>query len=245
MGAQGSPAPCRLRGDGKDGIIQGMARRLSERVRPGSRFFGGIAGDDLERLLKCLAARCVRFSRHAFLLRAGEPADRVGFILRGAVRVIRETASGRRTILQEYHEGESFGGGFTLRADDTLPVSVQAITDGELLMMSKPAALSPCTRSCPAHARLLRNFVYVLSNRCYRFQLRSIMMAQRTIRGRLLTYLRQHARRLGRREFEVPFNRQALADFLCVDRAALSATISRLCAERRLAVSHSRFTLLK
>lgn len=219
--------------------------RLSDLVRPGSRIFGGIGGDDLERLFRCLSARRLRVARHAFLLRAGEPSDRLGFILRGAVRVIRETADGRRTILQEYHEGESFGGGLTLRADDTLPVSIQAITDGDVLIMSKSAALRPCARSCPCHARLLRNFVSVLSNRCYRFQLRSIMMAQRTIQGRLLTYLRQHARRLGRLEFVLPFNREALADFLCVDRTALSATISRLCAEGRLAVDRSRFRLIE
>lgn len=219
-------------------------KRLSELVRSGGRFFRDISGADLERLLACLSARRVRIARRAFVLRAGEPANRIGYVLRGAVRVIRETASGRRTILQEYHEGESFGGGFTLREGDVLPVSVQAISDGEVLMMDKTAALRPCARNCPAHARLLRNFVFVLSNHCYRFQLRSVMMAQRTIRGRLLTYLRQHARRLGRREFVLPFNRQALADFLCVDRTALSATISRLCAEGRLAVDHSRFRLL-
>ena len=218
--------------------------RFSELVRPGSRLFDGISGDGLDRLLACLSTRRLSFARRAFVFRAGEPAGRLAFILDGAVRVVRETAAGRRTILQEYHAGESFGGGFTLRPDDVLPVSVQAISHAELLVMDKAAALRPCARNCPAHARLLRNFVFVLSNRCYRFQLRSIMMAQRTIHGRLLTFLRQHARRMGTDTLELPFNRQALADFLCVDRAALSATISRLCAEGRLAADRHRFRLL-
>lgn len=218
--------------------------RLSDLVRPGSRIFRGITGDGLDRLLQCLSARRMRVPRRAFILRAGDPPDRLGFVLHGAVRVIRETSDGRRTILQEYHDGESFGGGLTLRPEDALPVSIQAITDSDILLMRKAAALRPCARNCAAHVRLMNNFIDVLSNRCYRFQLRSIMMAQRTIRGRLITYLRQHARRLGKKEFALPFNRQALADFLCVDRAALSSTISRLCAEGRLAVTNSHFKLL-
>ena len=73
--------------------------RLSDLVRPGSRIFGGIGGDDLERLFRCLSARRLRVARHAFLLRAGEPSDRLGFILRGAVRVIRETADAPAFVL--------------------------------------------------------------------------------------------------------------------------------------------------
>lgn len=212
-------------------------------IQPGSRIFKGISGEALDRLLDCLSYRRVRFTKGQFILTVGEKADRVGFILSGSVRVIHEAFDGRRMIIQELHEGESFGGGFVFSDDEDLDVSVEAITAGDLLLIPKARLLRPCSRSCAAHLQLKDNLIYVLANRCCRLQLRAIMMSKRTIRGRLMTFLRQYARRMGRRAFRVPFDRQALADFLCVDRSALSNEISKLQREGRLSVHGSHFEL--
>ena len=216
----------------------------SKLIPPGTRIFKGISGDSLDQLLDCLSYRRIAFGKGQFILCAGEKADRVGIILTGSVRVIHEDYQGRRMIIQELHEGESFGGGFVFSDEEELDVSVEAITPGELLLIPKTRVLHPCSRNCTAHRQLMDNLIYVLANRCCRLQLRSIMMSKRTIRGRLMTYLRQYARRMGRRAFRVPFDRQALADFLCVDRSALSNEISKLHAEGRLSVHGSHFELL-
>lgn len=209
-----------------------------------SRIFKGVSGEALDNLLSCLGSRRVRFTKGQFILGAGEKADRVGFILKGSVRVVHESYDGRRMIIQELHEGESFGGGFVFSDDEELDVSVEATTAGELLLIPKARLLKPCSRNCAAHRQLMDNLIYVLANRCCRLQLRAIMMSKRTIRGRLMTYLTQHAHRLGTRAFTVPFNRQALADFLCVDRSALSNEISKLQAAGRLSVHGSHFRIL-
>ena len=212
-------------------------------IPAGSRIFKGITGEALDRLLDCLSYRRIKFGKGRFILSAGERADRVGFILSGAVRVIHEDYQGRRMIIQVLHEGESFGAGFVFSDDEELDVSVEAVAPGELLLIPKTRLLHPCARACAAHRLLMDNLIYVLANRCCRLQLRSIMMSKRTIRGRLLTYLRQHAHRLGRSAFTVPFDRQALADFLCVDRSALSNEISKLHREGRLSVHGNHFEL--
>lgn len=212
-------------------------------VPAGCRLFQGISSEALDGLLNCLCYRRVRFCKGRFIFCAGEKADRVGVILSGSVRVLHEDYQGRRMIIQVLHEGESFGGGFVFSDDEDLDVSVEAITAGEVLLVPKARLLRPCSRNCAAHRQLLDNVIYVLANRCCRLQLRAIMMSKRTIRGRLMTYLRQHARRLCRRAFTIPFNRQALADFLCVDRSALSNEISKLQAENRLEVHGNHFEL--
>ena len=213
-------------------------------IPAGCRIFKGVSGEALDRLLDCLSCRRVRFAKGQFVLNAGEKADKAGFILSGSVQVVHEAYDGRRMIIQELHDGESFGGGFVFSDDEELDVAVQAKTACELLLVPKARVLHPCSRGCAAHRQLLDNLIYVLANQCCRLQLRAIMMSKRTIRGRLMTYLHQYAQRMRARAFTVPFNRQAFADFLCVDRSALSNEISKLQKAGRLSVHGNHFRLL-
>ena len=68
-------------------------------------------------------------------------------------------------------------------------------------------------------------------------------LAQRTTRQRLLVYLSEQAQRAGSAEFTIPFNRQQLADFLSVERSAMSAELSRMQAEGLLETERSHFRL--
>jgi CRP-like cAMP-binding protein len=69
-------------------------------------------------------------------------------------------------------------------------------------------------------------------------------ITKRTTREKLLSYLSEQSRLHGSREFSVPFDRQGLADYLSVERSALSAEMSRLKSEGVINYRKSHFELL-
>jgi len=68
--------------------------------------------------------------------------------------------------------------------------------------------------------------------------------APKSIRGKLMAYLNTRSQATGSAEFDIPYNRQQLADYLGVDRSALSAVISSLSKEGVFEVKRSHFKLL-
>ena len=112
-----------------------------------------------------------------------------------------------------------------------------------MLLMDVERVLSRCTNSCAFHARLTGNLFALLAEKNRILARKVDYLAQRTTRQRLLTYLSEQAQRAGSAEFTIPFNRQQLADFLSVERSAMSAELSRMQAEGLLETERSHFRL--
>ena len=103
--------------------------------------------------------------------------------------------------------------------------------------------LEPCQRACPFHARLIRNLVTLLAEKNLQLSRNIRYLSARTIREKLTAYLEEQALRAGQDSFTVPFDRQALADYLCVDRSALSHELSKMQRDGLLTFRKNRFTL--
>ena len=112
-----------------------------------------------------------------------------------------------------------------------------------MLLMDVERVLSRCTNSCAFHARLTENLFALLAEKNRILARKVDYLAQRTTRQRLLVYLSEQAQRAGSAEFTIPFNRQQLADFLSVERSAMSAELSRMQAEGLLETERSWFHL--
>ena len=69
-------------------------------------------------------------------------------------------------------------------------------------------------------------------------------MARPTTREKLLSYLSAQAARAGGPEFDIPLDRQQLADYLAVDRSAMSAVLGKLRDEGVLEFRKNHFRLL-
>lgn len=120
---------------------------------------------------------------------------------------------------------------------------VVAVESCTVLLMDVERVLSRCTNSCAFHARLTENLFALLAEKNRILARKVDYLAQRTTRQRLLAYLSEQAQRAGSAEFTIPFNRQQLADFLSVERSAMSAELSRMQAEGLIETERSWFHL--
>lgn len=208
-----------------------------------SPLFIGIREEDLAKMLQCLNARIDAWQKDDILLLAGQPVSSVGIVLAGRVRIIKEDFAGNRTILAEIAPGNLFAEAFACARVNHLPVTVVSVTDGEVLWIDVRRVLHICPSACPFHTRLIENMLAVLASRNILLNQKIEHISKRSTREKLLSYLSDQADKQGSDEFDIPFNRQELADYLCVDRSAMSAELSRMQEEGILRFHFRHFVL--
>ena len=206
--------------------------------------FSGVQPADLEAMLGCLNARKVTTDKDTYIFREGDPADFVGVVLSGAVRVLRTDFYGNQSILGQVEQGGVFGEAFSCAGAEALPVSVVAAQPTSVLLLDLKRVLHVCPRGCNFHGRMITNLVQALANKNLHLNQRLDIASRRTTRDKLLAYLTDQAKRQNSAEFTIPFDRQTLADYLGVERSAMSAELSKLQKDGVLETRKNWFKLL-
>lgn len=207
--------------------------------------FRGIEAEDIDAMLSCLSAESKKFQKGQMIYRAGETTDMVGVILSGRVHIFKDDFWGNRSILSEIGLGDIFGETYAELPSVELGVNVMATEDSEILFLNVGKIMTTCSSSCRFHSRLIHNLLAVTAQKNLMLTRKMEYMAQRTIREKLLTYLSAESQRSGSPRFEIPFNRQQLADYLSVDRSAMSRELCRLRDEGVLEFNKNCFELNK
>lgn len=206
--------------------------------------FGGIKGEELEKLLVCMDSTRKKYRRQEMILSEEEIPDRIGIVLEGSIQVVQDDVFGNRNIVEKLEKGGLFGAAFACAGVRKSPVSVIAEKDCEICWMHIGKVLSVCPAACPCHQQMLRNLVTILAGKNVAFSEKITCLSRRSTREKLLSYLSETAKKEKKRHFVIPFNRQELADYLCVDRSAMSAELSKLRREGVLDYKRSEFWLL-
>lgn len=208
------------------------------------RLFDGISEEDLSAILGCFGGRAVRYERKQTVLAEGEPARRFGIVLEGAVQVSQTDYYGNRTVVAHIAAGGLFAESVVCADAESIPVQVTAEDDCEVLFIERDRVLYPCSNGCRFHQQVIFNLMKILAAKNLQLQQKAEIIAKRTTREKLLAYLAVQAKNVGCARFLIPFDRQALADFLQVDRSGLSAEISKLRTEGILRCRKNEFELL-
>jgi CRP-like cAMP-binding protein len=207
--------------------------------------FQGIESKELDSLLNCLSGRERKYEKSEVIFRAGDTPKYLGVVLEGGVRVFREDLLGNRVILGEFGQGDLFGETFALAKADALPVTVTATQTSKVLLIEGWRLTGTCPRCCGFHTRLIENMMAILAGKNMMLSEKMEVLSKRSTRDKLLGYLLGQSQRAGSLTFTIPFNRQELADYLCVDRSAMSSELGRLQNEGILTCDRSSFTLHK
>ena len=207
--------------------------------------FHGVEETDLGAMLSCLGARGCEAKKGQTIFREGDPAVYVGIVLTGAIRVIREDYYGNRSIVAHMGPGEVFGESFACAGVKALPVSVVAEEDCRYLLINCQRITVSCTNACSFHSRMIYNLLRLVAGKNLVFNQKLEITSKRTTREKLMAYLMSQAKLQGSDEFCIPYDRQALADYLEVDRSGLSVEISKLRKEGKLTCEKTRVRLLR
>lgn len=212
-------------------------------VAKASPLFYSIEEAELNGLLGCLRAKTCSYEKGAFLLRAGEPVTGFGMVLTGRVQVTREDLYGTRTLLTQLEAGDLFAEAFAFANAPVMPVTVEAASECTALFFDHTRMLAPCANGCAFHTQLIRNMMGILAKKNLMLNSKIQHISRRTTREKLLSYLNEQAHIHKSPQFIIPFDRQELADYLCVERSAMSAELSRLQKEGLLSYHKSAFKL--
>ncbi|PNV63400.1 Crp/Fnr family transcriptional regulator [Clostridium sp. chh4-2] len=209
-----------------------------------SVLFYGIEGGEIEAMLNCLSAVKRTYEKGEFIWRNGDHISSMGLVLMGSVHVIEEDFWGNRTILAECPKGQMFGDAYACTPSVELGVSVVAAERAEILFLDVQKVITVCTSACEFHTRLIRNLLSVLADKNLMLTQKIKHMAKRSTREKLLSYLSEESLKQKNARFEIPFNRQQLADYLCVDRSAMSNELCKLKKEGVLDFQKNWFHLM-
>ena len=205
--------------------------------------FREIRTEDLPSMLRCLNARTAGYKKQDIVLLEGQPVPNVGIVLSGQVRIMREDFAGNRNILAEIGPGNLFAESYSCVQADSLPVTVASVTESEILWVDYRRIVTICPSACRFHTKLIENMLAILASKNILLSRKIEHISKRTTREKLLSYLYGEAAGHGSREFDIPFSRQELADYLCVDRSAMSGELSRMRRDGILRFERSHFIL--
>ena len=197
-------------------------------VMRSSRLFCGISDEELNAMLSCLDTKKESFPKEAFLLRAGDTTGSIGLVLEGSVLIVRDDVWGNRNIISKVGPSQTYGAAFACTPGSVLDVGVIAETPATVAILNIKRILTLCTSACEHHSHVIRNLLGELAEKNLQSSEKLIHMSQRTTRAKLMSYFSAEARRLGRYEFDIPYSRQQLADYLAVERSGLSAELGKM-----------------
>ena len=208
-----------------------------------SQLFSGISENELASILSCINVVKEDFSKNTFLLRVGDTVDSICLVLSGSVLIIQEDIWGNRNIISRAVPGQTFAAAYACAPGSVLNVSVIAETSVTAMFLNVGRVMNVCSSACAHHIRIIQNLLGELAGKNLRFSEKLTHMGQRTTRAKLMSYLSFEAQRLGKYEFDIPFSRQQLADYLAVERSGLSLELGKMKKDGLLDFHKNHFVL--
>ena len=206
--------------------------------------FRQIEDENLIRMLGCLGAKVETFDKKYTIFAEGSPAKYIGIVLSGSAQIVQVDYYGNRSILSGIEPSEVFAEAFACAEVRSIPVTVIANEPCEVMLVDCNHVLHTCTNSCDFHQQLIFNLMKDLATKTLMFHQRIEITSKRSTREKLLTYLMLQAKKANSNRFDIPFDRQELADYLEVDRSGLSAEISKMRKEGMIECKKNHFELL-
>lgn len=190
--------------------------------------FEGIEAEDLAMMLGCLEPKISAYQKNNFITIAGERFESIGIILEGEAVVIKENAAGNRVVMDILKPGDIFGEVVVFAAESVWPGSVVAQGPSKALFISRQKILGQCQKTCPWHRTLIQNMLRIVSEKAMALNKKVEYLTIKSMRGKIAAFLLEQYRRTGKNTFDLPMNRNEMADFLNVSRPSMSREMCRI-----------------
>lgn len=193
-----------------------------------SPLFHGIKQDELNAMLSCIGYHIGTFKKGDIVAFEGDNLKHIGIVMKGSVDMVKEDLWGNKTMLLRMGKDELFGETFACGSDSLSVVTFLVSEDAKILFMPFDRVMHSCTMACQFHHRLIENMVKIIADKNRDLMRKIDVVSKRTIREKLLAYLSIQAQVQNARYFVVPLGRVELAEYLCVDRSALTRELAKM-----------------
>jgi len=209
-----------------------------------TQLFSEISEEEITAMLPCLRAELKTYKKGEFILMQGESLDKILVLAEGKLNIQCDDYWGNRSIINMILPGEMFGEAYATPKSGTLTNDVLATEDSAVIFFDVKQILTVCSSACRFHTTVIRNLFFAISEKNRKLVKKIMFISKRTTKEKLIAYLSEEARQHKSNTFSIPFNRQQLADFLSVDRSAMSNELCKMRDEGMIEFEKNRFTLL-
>jgi len=204
--------------------------------------FDWINFSDFSEMLICIDTKTKQYQKNQVILLSGNRIDFVGIVARGSVKILREDFGGNQTILTEVFPNDLFGEVFACAGILHSPVTIIASEDCEIVFLDYRKTVTTCCKSCTFHSLLIENMLKVIAKKNLMLNQKIDILSKRTLREKILCFLEYQ--RKGATQFAIHFNREELASYICADRSAVSAQLSKMQKDGLIRFAKNIFEIL-
>lgn len=208
-----------------------------------TQLFRGISESEITELLLCLEAHERSFQKGDTIFRAGSSVDEFGLVLSGSINIVVNLYWGNSIIFGHVGKGEVFAENYAAVPGKELACDVVACENTRVLFLKMQSVMTTCRMGCAYHNRIIQNMLRISAQKNLNMSSRMMHTASKSLRERLLSYLSEQALERGSAHFTIPFNRQQLADYLAVNRSAMSNELSKMQEEGLITYRKNEFIL--
>lgn len=209
-----------------------------------SQLFSGVNNEEIAAMLHCLNANLKTYQKGEYVFRQGETLNYITVLVKGCLHVQRDDFLGNRTIISQINVGEMFGEAYIAPESGFLLNDVVAVENSAVIFFDAQRVITVCSSACCFHSLVIQNLLFGISEKNRKLVQKLGHISKRSTREKLISYLSEQSQKSNSRIFEIPFNRQQLADFLSVDRSAMSNELCKMRDEGLLEFERNKFRLL-
>lgn len=202
-----------------------------------------MTSEDVDLLIHCLHMWKKTYGIGEYVHHINDTYNSIGFVISGKVHMIAEDFWGNRNLIQEFGELEFYGEAHSMTKQPMF-FDIVAVKKSDILFINTDRIITTCHNACHAHQQLIANLMRIMSEKKLGYMHKADFLSKRTTRGKITAFLSEQARIQGTNDFLIPYNRQYLADYLAVDRSALSRELSKMREEGILDFGNNHFILI-
>ncbi|MBQ8538592.1 MAG: Crp/Fnr family transcriptional regulator [Ruminococcus sp.] len=206
--------------------------------------FCGISQNDIDAMTTCLNTSFKDFKKGEYIFRQGEYIDHFCVLISGSVHIQSDDYWGNRSIISEVRVAEMFGESYAVSGSSAVMIDAVATSDSTVAFFNVKKLMTVCPHACGFHNAVIQNLLIALTHKNQSLMQKLTHISKRTTREKLISYLSNQAKLFGSNSFSIPFNRQQLADFLSVDRSAMSNELCKMRDDGLIIFDRNNFTLL-
>lgn len=210
-----------------------------------TKLFSGISEEEIGILIDCLDARIKRYKKDEYIFSQGQFLKNVSILVEGNILIQSEDYWGNRSIVNHIGIGDMVGEAYAGAENTPVLNDVVAMEDCVLISFNIDRLLTTCSSICQFHSKLVKNMLLAVSEKNIQLVQKLKHVSRRSTRGKLISYLSEQAKKQNSSNITIPFNRQQLADFLSVDRSAMSNELCKMRNEGLLEFRKNQFQLIQ
>lgn len=209
-----------------------------------TKIFSSCTEFECQAMMYCFKTRFKYFEKNQHIVEQGESMEDIVLIVKGSAIAENMDVMGNISILGEFNRGEVYGLEYAYTGDSIYKDSLIATKKTLVLFMNKHRVVTPCSNRCPRHEIVVKHIMQTVAETNIKLLDKLTHMSKKSTRDKLLSYLSSMSEKAKSEYFEIPFNKTELANYLSVDRSAMSTELSKMKEDGLIDYDKKRYRLI-